>query len=161
MEHVDATLVHDETSAHNVERRRHLVQIARWARILAITGMAVLGLGLVAALMGSTVYTTFGIRIGNQQFGAAAAPAAARVGAVITAIVTAVVFLFPLLLLLRFSGCVRKALRSGDEEPLHSAFRNLTFYLRYLSVVAIVLLVLLVAFILIGFLGAAAVSKGA
>ena len=90
--------------------KTHLNETAKWARFLAILGMVVLALGLIVALMGATIFTTFfGMPTTTDYPGAEAAMTTARITMVVTTLIASAIIFFPLLFLLRFANAMKRA----------------------------------------------------
>ena len=139
--------------------KTHLNETAKWARFLAILGMVVLALGLIVALMGATLFSTFfGVPTGNEYASSSAAVNTARITMVVTTLIVSAVVFFPLLFLLRFANAMKRAIAANDQNKLNVSFKNLKVYFRYLGIVAIIFLVLYGIIIAIGVLGVAANS---
>ena len=139
--------------------KTHLNETAKWARFLAILGMVVLALGLIVALMGATVFTTFfGVPTTTDYPGAEAAMTTARITMVVTTVIASAIIFFPLLYLLRFANAMKRAIAANDQNKLNVSFQNLKVYFRYLGIVAIIFLVLYGIIIAIGVIGVAANS---
>src|SRR5688500_17332353 len=138
--------------------KTHLNETAKWARFLAILGMVVLVLGLIVALMGATIFTTFfGMSTSTTDYpGAEAAMTTARITMVVTTLIASAIIFFPLLYLLRFANAMRRAIAANDQNRLNVSFQNLKIYFRYLGIVAIIFLVLYGIIIAIGVIGVAA-----
>ena len=134
--------------------KTHLNVTARWARFLAILGMIVLALGLIVALMGATLFTTFfGVPTTSTDPGTDNILTAARVTMVISALVVSAIVFFPLLFLLRFANSMRRAIAGNDQKGLNTAFEHLKSHFRYLGIVAIIFLVLYGFIIAMGIMG--------
>lgn len=140
--------------------KTHLNETAKWARFLAILGMVVLVLGLIVALMGATIFTTFfGMSTSTTDYpGADAAMTTARITMVVTTLIASAIIFFPLLFLLRFANAMKRAIAANDQNRLNVSFQNLKIYFRYLGIVAIIFLVLYGIIIAIGVIGVAANS---
>ncbi len=138
--------------------KTHLGETARWARFLAILGMAVLALGLIVSLMGATMFTRFfGFPTGIEDESNAAL-GAVRIGMVIGTLIVSAIFFFPLLFLLRFANAMKRAIAANDQLRLNVAFQNLKVYFRYLGILVIILVVLYGIIIAIAVMGFAAYS---
>lgn len=136
--------------------KANLNETAKWARFLAILGMVVLALGIIVALMGATIFTTFfGMPTGTDDSGNTAL-GAARIGMVVGMLITSAIIFFPLLFLLRFANDMRRAIAGNDQNKLNIAFQNLKIYFRYLGILAIIFLVIYGIIICIGVIGVAA-----
>jgi hypothetical protein len=121
--------------------KTHLSETAKWARFLAIFGMVVLALALFAALMSTTILTTFSYPVRDMEVGNQSMTNMAKVSMVVGMVIAIAVVFFPLLFLLRFSNSLRSAIRANDQNKLNIAFQNLKIYFRYLGIVTIIFVV--------------------
>jgi uncharacterized membrane protein YjgN (DUF898 family) len=121
--------------------KTQLMETAKWARFLAIFGMVVLALVLMAAVMGSALLTAFRYPMGDDDLAASGFANMARVGMIASAIVMTAIAFFPLLFLLRFANYMRSAITANDQNKLNTSFHNLKKYFRFLGIIAIIFLV--------------------
>jgi hypothetical protein len=136
--------------------RMHLNETARWARFLAIIGMAFLILFIVGGLVYS-IYLSSVLESVNSDYGFRTSYSSSMIaGSAIMFLVVAVISFFPMLYMLRFANRMRKALNANDQEALNSSFQNLKIYFRYIGIITIIGLVLWVLWITIFILGSAA-----
>lgn len=136
--------------------KTHLAVTARWAKFLAVLGMIVLALGLIVALMGATLFTTFfGVPTTSTDPGTETIVSTARVTMVVSALIGSAIVFFPLLYLLRFANSMRRAIAANDQKGLNTAFEHLRSHFRYLGIVAIIFLVLYGFIIAMGIMGVA------
>ncbi|MFL5773157.1 MAG: DUF5362 family protein [Flavisolibacter sp.] len=137
--------------------KSYLTDIYKWTKFLAITGMVVLFLGLVAVALGATVSPTL---INAQSDGSVVtevAPATKATLAIVSVICVAIAF-FPLYFLLQFSNKMKKALVSNNQEELNESFAKLKTYFKYLGIIIIIAFVIYVLVIVLYALGMAASS---
>jgi hypothetical protein len=122
------------------ESQRHLKEVAKWTRFLAITGIVISIMLAITGLAGGAILEK--MSAANQS--PLISPAAL---AVIYEIIAAVYF-FLSVLLKRFSDKLNTALSSNHQPSLNDAFLNLKYVYRFLGIILIIYLSL-VAFVLI------------
>lgn len=120
--------------------RVHLKEAAVWARFLAISGIILLGMGLLTVL-------TVVITAPNGTNGPEKAELLGSITAFI--IIGGLVYFFPCLFLLRFARKMLAAMNAGDNTMMTESFRNLKITFRYVGIIFAFAL----AFAVIGFLG--------
>lgn len=130
--------------------KSHLIDTARWARFIAISGMIIIGLFIIAAFVGigfsntTTTYSPPGtVDMSDEISGAL------RMGMIIVSIVMGIITFFPLLFLLRFSNHMKTAIHANDQEAMNEAFLNMKRYFRFLGILFILGLVFYVLMIVI------------
>jgi hypothetical protein len=121
--------------------KTHLAETAKWARFLAVLGMIVLILALLATLMSTTILTTLGFAVGNRTLSNENMTNATRISMVVGVLVTTAVAFFPLLFLFRFATAMRSAITANDQNKLNTSFQHLKIYFRYLGIVAVLLVI--------------------
>ena len=113
--------------------KSHLLDTAKWARFLSISGMVLMALFIVFAfigigLSGSNPYQTTDVDLMGPM----------RMIMIITSIVMGVIAFFPLLFLLRFSNNMKTAIHANDQEAMNEAFLNMKRYFRFLGILIII-----------------------
>ena len=116
--------------------KSHLMDTAKWARFLAISGMILMIIFIIAAiagigLTGNNPYDTTGTMDLVAPF---------KMIMIVTSIVMGIIIFFPLLFLLRFSNNMKTALNANDQEAMNEAFLNMKRYFRYLGILFIIAL---------------------
>lgn len=133
--------------------KAHLLQAAKWARFLGITGMIFLALWLIAIFFGvSTIGTVYGNFSVNGER-AEAASNAVRTGLIGIGLVGTLIIFFPLLFLLQFGNRAKQAVLTNHQESLIKCFQELKKYFRYLGVITLIFIVLYGLMFVIGILG--------
>ena len=114
--------------------KSHLLDTAKWARFLAISGMILMALFVILAIMGigmSSAYQTSDMDLMGPM----------RAVMIVVSIVMTIIIFFPLLFLLRFSNHMKTAINANDQEAMNEAFLNMKRYFRYLGILFIIGLV--------------------
>ena len=137
--------------------KSHLLDTAKWARFLAISGLVFLVLGLVVTIMGVTFMTdTMDFTFSTSGTASDEISNNTRVALAITTIILSAVVFFPLLFLLQFANRMKKALAANQQEDLNMAFLHLKKHFRYIGIIVLIFLVLYALIIVLGVLGSAA-----
>ncbi|MBD0331574.1 MAG: hypothetical protein ICV66_02870 [Chitinophagaceae bacterium] len=134
--------------------KAHLSETARWARFLAIIGMAGIALLLIFGIYLSTIMSSAMGRYndgGVPEFGSGFG-----VSMAIGYILFAVIYFFPLMYLLRFSNKMKRALAANDQYALNTSFQNLKICFRFIGIVMIIVLMLAIISLIFGIIGATA-----
>lgn len=135
--------------------KSHLGEAAKWARFLAILGMIVLALMILAGVFGSTVLFSSMNALDGGATGMAAYSSGIFAGYMI---VIAIIYFFPLLFTFRFASNVRTALATNNQQALNTAFQNLKACFRFIGILTIIGLVFAAIGLIFGVMGAAALS---
>jgi len=115
----------------NEDINKILLSAGNWSKFLAILGFVFMGLMVFAGFMMSIVLS-FLPMIDDNPF-----PFPPFLFGIIYFVVAAVYFL-PLLYLFRFSSHINKAINSGNQDLLTSAFKNLKAHYRFIGIFMIV-----------------------
>ena len=118
--------------------KSHLMDTAKWARFLSISGMIITGLIIVGAILGiglGKTYGSSGSEMADEMAGAF------KFGMIIVSLIMGVIAFFPLLFLLRFSNNMKTAINANDQEAMNEAFLNMKRYFRFLGILFIIALV--------------------
>jgi hypothetical protein len=113
--------------------KSHLLDTAKWARFLSISGMIIMAIFIALAFIGFSVmgsnptYDT-----APEMFGQM------RIVMILTSIVMGIIIFFPLLFLLRFSNNMKTAIHANDQEAMNEAFLNMKRYFRFLGILFII-----------------------
>ena len=118
--------------------KSHLDEVAKWARFLAIAGMAMLALAIIASFTSINFISNNRPDIESQM--EQEVLQSVRIGTIIGSILIILISFFPLLFLLRFSTQLKKAISADNQELLTLAFQNLKRYFRYLGVLLIIVI---------------------
>lgn len=137
--------------------KSHLNGAASWARFLAIAGIILLSLGMLAIILTLTVlpnagfmkFTMNGMEQTNMNNTMKATSA-------FFMIVVFLIAFFPLLFLLRFASQMKRALHSNNQQVLNDSCQNLKRYFRYIGVIMVIVLVFYALAIIMLALGATA-----
>lgn len=122
--------------------KEHLGEAAKWGRFLAIVGMVLLVILILAGVYLSTVLPGQ-MSQQSEGLGYRTNPLPGfGIGMAIGYLLMAMIFFFPLMYLLRFANKTRNALVANDQQMINSAFQNLKICFRYVGIVVIILLVL-------------------
>ena len=132
--------------------KSHLVETARWARILAIAGVlsliAVIAAGIYQVVTSSGDYATVDEPFGSsmQQF---------RVVMIIVYIIILAIAIFPVYYMFRFSSKMSRALAANQQDDFNDALLHLKLYFRFLGVITLISFVLVAISFVIGVIGVA------
>lgn len=121
-----------------------LFAAARWARLLAILSIVVLLMSVAAGLFQYYALQQYDVTIGISGPGLG-------VAIVIMYLLFVVVAFFPIMYMLRFSGKLKWALNSNDQQALTDAFKNLKFYFRFLGIIIIISLLIMAGLLAIAY----------
>lgn len=133
--------------------KSHLIDTAKWAKFLSISGMVIMVLFIVAAIAGMSMsafdqaYDTQGTNLLASQM---------RMVMIFVSLIMGVITFFPLLFLLRFSNNMRTAVQTNDQEAMIEAFLNMKRYFRYLGILFIIVLAFYAIVFTIALVGTAA-----
>jgi hypothetical protein len=121
------------------ETKLHLSDAAKWARFLAITGLALLAIFAVINIWGLALSN--GLRPSSDEFGGSAMLTQFGLIMIVVSIITIVILFFPLFFLLKFSGNLKTALAANNQESLVEAFLNMKRYFRFLGILVLIIIV--------------------
>lgn len=128
------------------QSRSFLLEVAKWARFIAIIGFIFLGLMAIGLLM-------FGVLMGTESSMGQDWNMASNFVLLLYALFLGLYF-FPMLYLFRFSVKMKDALNTNNVGFLNEAFHQLKAHYKFLGILLIIFLsiyVLLIIFTLIGF----------
>ena len=131
--------------------KNNLRETARWAKILAIAGIFLL---FVVVLAGVYRY----IKLSELSDAVGAAFEKAKIAVILTYIILLAVAFFPMLYIFRFSSKMKQSLNTNDQQSFVEAFVHLKIYFKYLGIVVLISIVLLILSFFFGVLGAAVVA---
>ena len=133
----------------DTQARSFLSETAKWGKFLAILGIIICVLIVLAGIVVATQYAEFDKAIsgyGNDNPFAKLGP-----GIAVVYILIAVVYFFPCLYLLRFSNHMKTALLSDNQEKMTIAFKNLKSMFKFLGILTIVgIAIYLLAIVVVG-----------
>ncbi|MEI6947293.1 DUF5362 family protein [Paraflavisolibacter sp. H34] len=138
------------------QTKAHLVETSKWARFLAIVGLALSVLMVVAALF--FMFSSTGQTPAEGEYGNTSLLQNVGAYALIPILFYALVTVFPLVFLLRFANKMRAALSGNDQRVLNESFHNLKACFRYLGIVTIIVLALYILAFVLGIFGSVATS---
>jgi ABC-type multidrug transport system permease subunit len=116
----------------------HLRDTAKWARFLAIAGLA--GLSIIVVV--SAIVAIAAGNEGVNTYDDPASRSAEIAGTIIGMLILVALYFFPCYFLLRFAAKMNRALVGDDTVALNESLRNLKITFRYLGVVTIIFIVL-------------------
>lgn len=134
------------------EAKTYLYETARWGRFLAIVGLVVCSLLVIAGLYFAFMPDSVGT-MDSDLLLSAEEKRVAGVSMAIGLILGALLYFFPCLYLLRFSANMKTALQAEDTSRLTEAFRQLKAAFRYVGILTIVILGIYVLAFVLGSLG--------
>ena len=137
--------------------KSYLTDIYKWTKFLAITGMVVLFLGLIAVALGATVSPSLLNAQSDGTVVTEVSPGTKATLGIVSVVCVAIAF-FPLYFLLQFSNKMKRALVSNNQAELNESFARLKTYFKYLGIVIIIAFVIYVLVIVLYALGMAATS---
>jgi hypothetical protein len=121
------------------ETKLHLNDAAKWAKFLAISGMALLAIFAVINIWGLALSN--GLMPANDEFGSSAMLTQFGLIMIVVSIIAIVILFFPLFFLLKFSSNLKTALAANNQEALVEAFLNMKRYFRYLGIMVLIVIV--------------------
>lgn len=128
--------------------RRYLHDTAGWGKFIAIAG-----------LIFSAFMVVVGIMVAGQEnradsiFASEEAQEARKMGTIVGTIIFAAIYVFPCIVLLRYTAKLRSALAANNQEDLNQAFRsqkNLYIYMGVLTILGLIFLLLAIAGLAMG-----------
>lgn len=134
------------------EAKTYLYETARWGRFLAIVGLVVCSLLVIAGLYFALLPASVS-RIDSDILLSAEEKRVASVSMGIGLILAALLYFFPCLYLLRFSAKMKTALQADDPSNLTESFRQLKSAFRYVGILTIIFLGIYLLGILLSALG--------
>ena len=126
METLDNNLSNGENLIINGQIKSHLLETAKWGRMLAIIGFVGLGLMIIFLIFGVSM-STGGSAIGS-----------AMTGAYIFFALFMLIYLFPLLYLYKGSVAYIRALNSDNQEELEAGFENYKSLFKFIGIFTII-----------------------
>jgi uncharacterized membrane protein len=132
------------SSELQVEPQTHgaLIETAKWAKFIAISGFIFSGLIFVA----SAVYVSF-INKAFSAYRSSAVTSSAMIG-VLFYVVAAIMWIIISVIQFRFASKMQHAIEQGNQELLNQSFENLKLYYRVRGIITIITLLLSVLGIL-------------
>jgi len=132
----------------------HLVEVAKWARFLAIVGFVFLSIILLCGVLFAFYMSTVFGRTSNGEVAVEnIVEGTFGLGMIFIYGFIALIWFFPLLFLLRFSRQMKHALISNDQQALNVSVQNLKGFFRFIGIVTIIALtfyVLMMVVVLVG-----------
>jgi len=135
--------------------KSYLTDVYKWTKFLAITGMVVLLLGLVAVILGTTISTDV---FRTQSAEAAEISSTVRATMAVTSVIVIAIAFFPLYFLLQFSNKMKRALVSNNQDELNESFARLKTYFKYLGIITIIVLCIYALAIVLRIIGMSVAS---
>ena len=133
--------------------KSNLNSVSNWAKFLAIVGLLVLLVALVASALTLTVYSDNVIGSTSESEHGQQIARNLKIATAIGAIITIAMGFFPCFFLLKFANRMKRALTANNQEDLNRAFMLLKVYFRYLGLVILILVVLYVLLFLFQVMG--------
>jgi len=135
--------------------KTHLSEAARWAKFLAIVGMAMCVIMVIFGIIASTVVSNATKEM-ESSFGYQRSMDTGVLGMtmMVTYILIAILYFFPCLFTLRFANHMQNALNANDQDSLNESFKNLKVTFRYMGILTIIFLALFLLAFLVGGFGA-------
>lgn len=130
------------------DARRYFHDTARWGKFLAITGLIFTAIFIVMGL-----YLAFEGPKNERYFSDEEERMAYRVGYTIGAVLFAIIYVFPCVMLLRYSTKLKKALATNNQQELNEALRSQKNLYVYMGILTIIVLALFVLGVLGGIAG--------
>ncbi|MBL7753855.1 MAG: hypothetical protein JNM44_05200 [Chitinophagaceae bacterium] len=112
------------------QSREHLLDAAKWARFLSVTGLVLAGIMLL--LFSYSIWSD----------GAAAGSTSFLVGSTLGIILVIGLYIYPMVTIFRFSTGIRNGLNQFNQPELMEGLRYLKITFRYLGILLILVLVL-------------------
>jgi hypothetical protein len=140
----------------DAESGSYLRETAKWARYFSILGFVCCAFILVMALI------IPGIILRNPDFFQVQSQIQTQgmeVGLVVGSILGVAIYLYPCILLFRFSGKLLQALKTNDQSALNAAFKNLRSCYRFFGIISIIVIGIYALIFIIAMIGMAFVRR--
>ena len=135
-----------------------LKETAKWTNFLSIVGFVMLGFLVLGAIFGGAMFATLYSSPEFAEFNDGAAIGGTFI--TILYLIIAVIYFFPIYYLYKFSGNMKRALVSKDEDTLTKALEYLKSHYKFVGILMIIGLSFYLLMFLLGLLGLAASSGG-
>lgn len=126
--------------------KSHLIEAARWARILAFGGIVSLVSVVVAGILQVLMFDR--VTAVDDQFSRALQDG--KYAIVFFYLIILFIAFFPIYYIFRFSGQMRKAMYSNEQESFNEALLNLKLYFRFLGILTLIGFGFFILMIIIG-----------
>lgn len=133
MENQESLFAEFETTI-NTPTKQALLSASKWAKVLAIVYLTIMGLALVAILVGS-LFSFLGNNYTISSFQVIARDSVALI--IIFVIIVGVLSTLFILQLLKFANRVQKAVEEENTELLEKSFENLRLYFVLLGIASV------------------------
>lgn len=135
----------------NQETKAYLVETAKWAKLMAIVGIVMLGLMILASLAMGAFMGTMMSSMGGDVGG----PASALGGGFISFIyiAMAIIYAFPIMYLYKFATKMKLAIANNDQTLLTESLRNLKSCYKFMGIFILIMLVFYGIGIIIAMIG--------
>jgi hypothetical protein len=117
--------------------KKHISEMAVWAKIVAISAFISYGLSLVIAI--------FGNRSAGEGFVASTTKASSLAGVLITLIIGVIINIY----LFKFSNEVKNGIDGTDQGSLENGFNSLRIYFKIIGILIIIFISLMVIALLL------------
>lgn len=128
-----------------------LRETAKWTNFLSIVGFVMLGFIVLGAIFGGALLASLST---VSEFGSGGAIGGTFI--TILYLIFAAIYFFPIYYLYKFSGNMKRALASKDEDTLTKAFEYLKSHYKFVGILMIIVLSFYLLILLFGLLGIAA-----
>ena len=136
METLDNNLSNGENLIINGQIKSHLLETAKWGRMLAILGFVGLGLMIILLIFGVSMFNTI-LSQQPMQTGASLGGGSMTISFVFFALFM-LIYIFPLLYLYKGSVAYIKALNSDNQEELEAGFENYKSLFKFIGIFTII-----------------------
>ena len=136
METLDNNLSNGENLIINGQIKSHLLETAKWGRMLAIIGFVGLGLMVIFLIFGVSMFNS--ILAQQTMSTGGSAIGSAMTGAYIFFALFMLIYLFPLLYLYKGSVAYIRALNSDNQEELEAGFENYKSLFKFIGIFTII-----------------------
>lgn len=139
--------------------KAYLNETSRWAKFLAIIGMIMMVLMVIAGLA-LAIGLSSSLSSGDVEYQGSSSPFGALAPGMIGAfyVIIAVIMFFPFLFLLRFANRMKAALHGNDQNSLNVSFQHLKSYFKFWGIVTIIFLAIYIIIIVFAVISMAALT---
>ena len=136
METLDNNLSNGENLIINGQIKSHLLETAKWGRMLAILGFVGLGLMIILLIFGVSMFNTI-LSQQPMQSGPSLGGGSMTISFVFFALFM-LIYIFPLLYLYKGSVAYIKALNSDNQQELEAGFENYKSLFKFIGIFTII-----------------------
>lgn len=134
-----------DTSLDNTAKA-HLLETVRWTKFLSILGFILIGLMLIGAVFFFVAGSSMGAMSGMWS-------TMGSVGLGILYLALILLYLFPVILLYKFSTHIKNGINTNNQDMINEGFRHQKNLYRFFGIISIIILTFYLLGIIFGGLG--------